>query len=87
MKNMKLHYMVEYMKSEKDFPFDVEDIENEIHMVLSWFGILEHFNAEELAILKKDLSQIALKQEYREMTRSSHVYFDNMPDRAFWGIR
>jgi hypothetical protein len=79
--------MVEYMKSADDFPFDVEDVENEIHTVLSWFGIIEYFNADELAILKEDLRQMALKQEYREMTRSSHVHFDNMPDRAFWGIR
>ena len=66
---LKLNRIVEYIRQQGTFPFDVIDVEKRLNEVLFSFGIFGDFGADEQQILKKDLMAIALQEEFAEMER------------------
>lgn len=66
---LKLNRIVEYIRQQGAFPFDVIDVEERLNEVLFSFGIFGDFGADEQQILKKDLTAIALQEEFAEMER------------------
>ena len=69
MNNAKLHGIVEYIKAKGEFPFDVEDVEEDLPSVLGFFDVFEVLTNEEAGVLKEDLTNLALKEEEAEVVR------------------
>ena len=69
MDKMKLHNTVEYIRSRDEFPFDAEDVNEDIAQVLSFFGIDEEFVPEEFRVLRRELMNLALEAEWAEIER------------------
>jgi hypothetical protein len=69
MNNAKLHGIVEYIKASGHFPFDVEDVDENLPEVLTFFGLFEVLTNEENAVLKEDLTKLALREEEVEAVR------------------
>ena len=69
MNNAKLHGIVEYIKAKGEFPFDVEDVEEDLPSVLGFFDVFEVLTNEETCVLKEDLMNLALKEEEAEAVR------------------
>jgi len=69
MNNAKLHGIVEYIKAKGEFPFDVEDVEEDLPSVLGFFDVFEVFTNEETCVLKEDLMNLALEEEETEAVR------------------
>lgn len=69
MNNAKLHGIVEYIKAKGEFPFDVEDVEEDLPSVLGFFDVFEVLTNEEAGVLKEDLTNLALQEEEAEAVR------------------
>ena len=69
MNAFKLHWMVERVKAQHEFPFDVEDVEENLAEVLGYFGVCEEVDAEEVCVLKHELVKLALEAEEAEVVR------------------
>ena len=69
MNRRKLHNTVEYIKSRDEFPFDAEDVNQDVARVLTFFGIDEEFVPEEFRVLRKELMNLALEAEWAEIER------------------
>jgi len=69
MNNAKLHGIVECIKGRREFPFDVEDVEDNLTEVLSSFNVFEVLTNEEAGVLKADLTKLALQAEEAEAVR------------------
>ena len=73
MRRMKLHGIVEYLKSRSvDFYHDTFDLGEEgVEGILNDYEIYEHFSDEELQELRKDLYELAEKNEFRKAVISA----------------
>lgn len=69
----KLHYVVERIRYAGDFPFEVEDVAEDLDKVLGFFGIEEEFDRHELKTLQEELIPLALAEEFAEATRLATV--------------
>ena len=66
MRKMKLHRLVEYLKS-VEFYHDTVDLEDEgVRKVLGEYGIHDEWTTAELQELNKELYGLAEKNEFRE---------------------
>ena len=62
-----MHNMVEYIKTQAEFPFDAIDVEESLEEVLGYYGFDPQLDAGERELLRKDLLQVALSAELAEM--------------------
>ena len=62
-----MHNMVEYIKTQAEFPFDALDVEESLEEVLGFFGFHPQLDEGEIALVRKDLMQMALSAELAEM--------------------
>lgn len=69
MNSLQIHNIVEYIKSKDEFPFEVEDVEENLTEILSFFDVFEVFTNEETCLLKEGLSKLALQEEEAEAVR------------------
>lgn len=67
MKSERVHKIVEYIKRQAEFPFDVDEVMEDLDNVLRFFGTYEGVTEAEKKLLKKDLSKLAIEEEFREM--------------------
>ena len=64
-----VHNMVEYIKMQTEFPFDVIDVEESLDDVLGYFGLHPQLDEQERHEVRRDLLQLALSAELAEMQR------------------
>lgn len=69
MNRHKLNYAVEYIKTQATFPFDVLDVEEDVSVVLAYFGLYPELDDEERQELRRDLLPLASAAELAEMAR------------------
>ena len=69
MNSFHLHGIIEHIRSKAEFPFDVEDIDENLPEVLAFFDICEVFDKDEMDALKQDLRDMALEEEANEAVR------------------
>lgn len=69
MNNAKLHGIVEYIRAQREFPFDVEDVEEDLSSVLVFFNVFSVLTSEEASVLKEELISLALQEEEAEAVR------------------
>jgi len=66
MRELKLHRLIEFLKS-VEFYHDTFDIaENGIREILYEYGIYDFLTKEELEVLRKELHDVAEQNEFRE---------------------
>jgi len=62
-----VHKIVEYIKQRGEFPFDSDEVIEELDKVLYYFDVYDQVNEEEKNLLKDDLLKIAFAEEDREI--------------------
>lgn len=62
-----MHNMVEYIKTQPEFPFDLLDVEESLEDVLGYFGFHADLHECEREQLLQDLVPLALGSELAEM--------------------
>ena len=67
MSRYKLYRIVEYIRTQHEFPFDVIDVVEDIEAVLSYFGLHPEIDAQERMELLHDLYPIASEAELAEI--------------------
>ena len=67
MNRYKLHRIIEYIRMQEEFPFDVLDVEEDIEAVIAYFGLHPELDDEERAEILRDLYPIANEAELAEM--------------------
>ena len=70
MNRYKLHMVVEYIRTQPEFPFDVYDVEDDVQQVLAYFGLHPQLDDEERNELKRDLLELALASQLAEIERT-----------------
>lgn len=82
------HNMVEYIKTQPEFPFDTIDVEESLDNVLNYFGLHPKLDEQERHEITRDLIKLALSGELAEMQRIvdlglmpglEHVRFTRLP--------
>ncbi|VGO13690.1 hypothetical protein PDESU_02247 [Pontiella desulfatans] len=63
------HNMVEYIKTQPEFPFDAIDVEESLDNVLCYFGLHPKLDEQERHEITRDLLKLALSGELAEMQR------------------
>ncbi len=69
----KVHYTIERIKQASEFPFAVEDVEEDISQILAFFQVDGEFESDELAVLREELGELALAEEFAEAARAASV--------------
>jgi len=69
MSSLKINSIVEYIKSRNEFPFDPEDVEEDLPGVLGFFGFCELLDKEEASTLKQALTALAFEDQEAEVIR------------------
>jgi hypothetical protein len=69
MDRYKIHKVVEYIRSREEFPFDVEDVEESLPVVLGYFKLNPEVNGEERNELQAELKVLARVGEMGEVAR------------------
>lgn len=69
MNRYKLHRIVEYIRTQHEFPFDVIDVIEDIEAVLSYFGLHPEIDDQERMELLHDLYPIASEAELAEIAQ------------------
>lgn len=69
MNRNKLHRVVEWIRSQTDFPFDAADVEENVTAVVAHFGFTKDFTPEELDVLRNELVPLGLATEFGEVAR------------------
>ncbi len=67
MQSLRVHKIVEYIKQREEFPFDGDDVLEELDKVLCFFNILDQLSQEEENLLRDDLFKLAVEEEVREV--------------------
>lgn len=62
-----VHNMVEYIKTQAEFPFDAMDVEESLEEVLGYFGFHPQLDEPAREQLREDLLPLALGTELGEM--------------------
>jgi len=64
-----LNSVIGYIRSQDDFPFNVEEVEEDIDEILLFYNVFESFSAQEWDVLKAELKKLALAEEQAEVAR------------------
>ena len=67
MNKNKLNYVVEYIKTQPEFPFDVLDVEDGVETILAYFGFHPELDDDERGELKRELAEMAIGDELAEI--------------------
>ena len=62
-----MHNMVEYIKTQAEFPFDALDVDESLEAILGYFGFHPQLDGSEREQLRQDLYPLALRAELGEM--------------------
>jgi hypothetical protein len=62
-----MHNMVEYIKTQAEFPFDALDVDESLEAILDYFGFHPQLDASDSEQLRQDLYPLALSTELGEM--------------------
>ncbi len=73
MNRLKLHGIVEQIRAQPGFAFDVEDVEENLNEVLDFFGVGGVFSADETDILRQEMMDLALGAEFAEAVRMTDM--------------
>ena len=71
MNRQSLHNIVEYIKAADEFPFDTDDVAEDLDRVLQFFGIADQLYSDEVDVLRRELRELALAEEYAEAERTA----------------
>ena len=69
MNRLKVHRIVGLIRMRHEFPFDVDDVVEDLDGVLNFFEIFEALANQEKMLLTEELVKLALVEEYREVAR------------------
>ena len=69
MKSYKVHCIVEYVKQQRDFPFDVFDVRENLDGILFFFGFGVELDSPERWMLQQELEKLAEASEVGESRR------------------
>ena len=69
MNKNRMNSMVEYIRMQDEFPFDVLDVEENLDAVLGYFGFFAKLAEEDAVEIRTALGDIAGAAEWAEMTR------------------
>ena len=75
MNPFEMHRMVEFIRAQTEFPFDVLDVEESLEHVLGFFGFHPELDGDSQRVLRRDLVPIALAAELGEVARLSEDAF------------
>ena len=67
MNKNKLNYVVEYIKTQPEFPFDVLDVEDGVESILAYFGFHPELDDDERGELKREFAGMAVEDELAEI--------------------
>jgi hypothetical protein len=67
MDRYKIHKVVEYIRTQPEFPFDGVDVEESLDEVLAYFGLHPQFDDEERQVLREELRPLAWSAEEAEI--------------------
>lgn len=73
MNRQQMHNIVEYIKTQPEFPFDALDVEESVEEVLSYFGLHPEIDSLERDELRADLLRLAIEAELAEMARAVEI--------------
>ena len=63
-----IHKMVEYIRTQPEFPFDGIDVEESLEEVLAYFGLHPQLDEDERRQLRQELLPMALEDEFAEVS-------------------
>jgi len=69
MNRTKLNGIVEYIRMQAEFPFDVLDVDEDLDGVLGYFGFFPRLEEAERAEVKRDIDELAEAAEFAEIAR------------------
>jgi len=69
MNNQKIHGVIEYVKYQNDFCFDILDVLESPQNILNHYGIYVELSIEELQMLQKELLELAEVFQTSEMVK------------------
>jgi hypothetical protein len=69
MNRLILHSIIEHIKGKGEFPFDVEDVDQDVQNILCFFNILDPFDKDDTELLREALRKMALEEEEAEAVR------------------
>ena len=69
MSPMKVHRIVEYIRSRGEFPFERDDVQNDLGAVLAYYGITTLLEHDEQAAVTHELLKLAEQFEVAEAVR------------------
>ena len=81
MNRYKLNYIVEYIRHQSEFPFDVIDVDDGVEHVLAYFGLHPELDDAERDELHGELVEMASEAELAEVARLVH---DAQPEELGW---
>lgn len=67
MDRYEIHKVVEYIRTQPEFPFDGVDVEESLDEVLAYFGLHPQFDDEERQVLREELRPLAWSAEEAEI--------------------
>jgi len=67
MNKNRMHCVIEYIKTQPEFPFDVLDVEDGVETVLAYFGLHPELDDEERGELKREFIEMAARSEMGEI--------------------
>ncbi len=65
----KVHRVVEYIRMQTEFPFDVLDVDEDMEQVLAYFGMHPELDDEERREIHGELREMASEAELAEIAR------------------
>ena len=74
--NPKVHAVIEYIKFQNDFCFDVLDVSESPQNILNHYGIFLTFSQEEIHMIQQELKKLAEEFQTHEMVR----LYENEPE-------
>ena len=69
MNQQKVNRIVEYVRTQHEFPFDASDVEENVQDVLAYFSVVTLLDDEELAEIRDEFLRFGLDAEVAEIAR------------------
>lgn len=85
MDRYKVHRIVEYIRMQTEFPFDVMDVDEDVEQVLAYFGLHPALEDEERQEIQRELGEIAGEAQLAEIARL--VTEAELLSSPFWASR
>jgi hypothetical protein len=76
MNEYEMHNMVEFIKTQAEFPFDAADMDESVEAVLGYFGFNVQLDESEREQLRQDVYPLALAEELAEMHHLAELEAD-----------